>query len=131
MTWTGAAINHEEGTEAMSDMILFGPDGRPLNASHVVTRHRFAKAEPVRRRSHRHAEMRWYCLCGAMGPFLIRPADASVSRCVHEAHETCWRYQYREGHLVFADRLVVRGHFETDARWAIAGRGVRSLFGDA
>jgi hypothetical protein len=108
---------------------LIGPDGRPLNASHVTAQHRFVKAEPVRRRSHRHAELRWWCLCGAFGAFLVRPK--SGIRCGQGHKETCWEYRYYAGELTLEEKLIVDGHFETNRIWKIAGPGVRALFGDA
>lgn len=107
---------------------ILGPDGRPFNASHVTAQHKFIKAEPVRRRSHRHAELRWYCLCGAFGPFLVRPKG---DRCLFGHRETCWQFTYYSGEVAFEERLIVDGHFETNRIWKIRGPGVRALFGDA
>jgi hypothetical protein len=113
-------------------MSLLGPDGRPLkirSASDVLAVHRFVKAEPVRRRAHRHAELRWWCHCGAFGPFLVRPKSALECRFGHK--ETCWPYTYYAGQLTLEGKLIVDGHFETNTIWKIAGKGVRALFGDA
>lgn len=120
--------------EVARGRIILGPDGKPLSSRHVIARHRFVKAEPVRRRARRHAEIRWYCLCGAFGSFLVRPADERTS-CRGEvgAHAplTCFQYRYRAGELLLTERLIVDGHFETGERWAIRGPGVGRLFGDA
>ncbi len=118
----------------MSDVtILLGPDGRPLNASHVTAHHRFVKVEPVRRRAKRHAELRWYCLCGALGSFLVRPMDerACTGETGIHAPLTCFQYRYAAGTLRLNERLIVDGHFETYEQWAIQGPGIARLFGDA
>lgn len=113
--------------------VLVGPDGAPLSARNVTAQHRFMKVEPVRRRAKRHAEMRWYCLCGALGSFLVRPVSEHGCRGEVGIHAplTCFQYRYSAGTLQLNERLIVDGHFETEPAWAIQGPGIARLFGDA
>lgn len=112
--------------------VLFGPDGRPLvkrdDSGKPITQHRFVKIEPVRRRPKRHKELRWYCLCGALGPMLVRPE--SISDCQEHPGELCWTYRYQAGVAIVRPKLAVHGHFETTDPWRIAGKGPRAIFGE-